>query len=318
MQDSAIDMHPFLSDGCTVYIDDDFDPEKIMLSGQCFRVARIDAPPLRTSDAHKHNPSDGQDEGEEDRWSDCAKSQSPIYRFIADDKVLYIQQSGEKRYRISCPLDEWNGFWHNYFDLDRSYAEIRARCMGKDPFIDEAMDYGSGLRILKQDPWEMLITFIISQRKNIPAITSSVEKISNTFGKPLATDFEPGLHAFPAPKDLALASENALNDCSLGYRTPYICDAIRKVKAKELDLDAISSLDSDSLLNELMGVKGVGPKVANCIALFGYGRLENVPIDVWIARAIEERSNGGDLFGQFGENAGIIQQYVFYYMTQTR
>lgn len=317
MQDNAIDMQMFLSDGCMVSIDDDFDLEKIMLSGQCFRVTKIGGAPMQPSGARAYEPSDVQDRAQEAEVN-CQDVQPPIYRLIADDKVLYIQQSDGKRYRISCTLDEWNDFWHGYFDLDRSYAEIRTGCMGKDPFIDEAIRYGAGLRVLNQDPWEMLITFIISQRKNIPAITSSVEKISNRFGKPLTTGLEPGLHAFPTPKDLSIASEDALNDCSLGYRTPYIRDAIRKVSAKELDLDAISSLDSDSLLNELMAVKGVGPKVANCIALFGYGRLENVPIDIWIARAIEEKSNGNDPFSQFGENAGIIQQYVFYYMTQTK
>ena len=267
-----------------VHIDDDFDLEKIRTSGQCFRIIR---------------ENDG------------------AYRAVAGDKVVYIKDLGGGDYEVSCSPEEWDSFWHGYFDLDRSYSDIREQCEGANGFIDESMGYGTGLRILKQDPWEMLITFIVSQRKNMPAIAKAVEQLAQRFGTPIET--ERGIvYAFPTPEQLAAASEEDLRDCSLGYRAPYIANTSRQVASGELDLKALGELDDAALFEGLQEARGVGAKVANCVCLFGYGRTSQVPIDVWIARAIDEECGGRDPFEQFGDNAGIMQQYVFYYMTDRR
>ena len=267
----------------TVCISDDFDLEKIRVSGQCFRVGTF---------------PDG------------------TYRFISGDRVLYIREGARGEFSVSCSESEWDEVWRPWFDLDRSYSDIRDNCRGIHPFMDLCMESGAGLRILKQDYWEMLITFIISQRKNIPAITSCVEKLCSRFGRRIGTgDFGEELMAFPEPEALAAAAAaGGLSDCSLGYRADYVADASRRVAEGEIDLDALESLGDEELVSALKEFKGVGDKVANCVALFGYSRTGLAPVDVWIGRAIDEQFGGKNPFPDYGENGGIMQQYVFYHM----
>lgn len=267
----------------TIRIEDDFDLEKIALSGQCFRVGRF---------------ADG------------------IYRFITGNDVLYIRQHPEdvRVYDISCSENVWRSVWVPYFDLERNYSQIRADAKGKSGFLDQAMDFGEGVRVLKQDPWEMLITFIISQRKNIPAISKSVNLIAERYGTLIETPFET-VYTFPTPEALASATDDDLRACSLGYRAPYVADAAQKVCSGDLDLAAVAALSDEELFEELQRVHGVGKKVSNCVCLFAYGRVSMVPVDVWIARAIEQDCKGEDPFAQFGGNAGIMQQFAFYFMT---
>lgn len=262
-----------------IEIQDDFDLEKIALSGQCFRVRQFD---------------------------------NGTYRFITGDNVVYIQKMGNHRFSVSCNDDEWNSIWNIYFNLDRCYSDIFNREYTKHEFVRETMDYGRGLRILRQDPWEMLITFIISQRKNIPAISKSVEALASRYGHLIETEYET-FASFPSPQEMAHISAEELMECSLGYRTQYVLDAILQVTSGILDLDAISEYSDENLLEKLQTVHGVGKKVANCVGLFAYGRTACVPVDVWISRAIQNECGGKSPFPLFEENAGIIQQYIFYY-----
>jgi len=158
----------------------------------------------------------------------------------------------------------------------------------------------------------MLLTFIISQRKSIPAIIKSVEALSEKYGHDIVTEQE-SLRAFPSPEEMREATAEELTACGLGYRVKYILDAIHKVNSGELNLQSIAELPDNVLLEKLQAVMGVGIKVANCIALFAYGRTACVPVDVWIFRAIEKECGGISPFSLYGENAGIIQQYIFYY-----
>ena len=260
-----------------VTIADDFSPEKIMESGQCFRVRRF---------------PDG------------------TYRFVTGQRALCLRPLGRQRWEASCPPAEWAEVWSPYFDLGRDYAALRGRARGKHPFVDEAMAAWSGLRILRQDPWEMLLTFIISQRKSIPAIASAVETLASRWGTPLQTERET-LFAFPAPEQLAAVTEEELRACALGYRAPYVLDAVRQVRDGDLDPAVLGRLEDEALFQALQAVRGVGKKVAECVCLFGYGRLRRVPVDVWIARAIEEECGGREPFSLYGDDAGIMQQYVF-------
>lgn len=225
---------------------------------------------------------------------------------------------GEGQYAVSCDSKEWQEVWRDYFDLGRDYAGLRRRAAEKqkDCFIARAMECGCGLRVLHQDPWEMLVTFIISQRKNIPAISRAVELLARRYGHPILAGGEsaPGtIQSFPTPEELARASEADLRDCGLGYRAAYVRDAVEKVLSGELDLKAIGAYEDEKLFQELTKVHGVGRKVADCVCLFGYSRSSRAPVDVWIDRAIQEECEGRNPFPDYGEDAGIIQQYIFYY-----
>ena len=263
-----------------IEIQDDFDLEKIALSGQCFRAKMLD-------------------EG--------------MFRFVSGDHVIYMKETGNHQFSISCTKDEWEDVWIRYFDLNRSYRNLYYEEREKHDFVRRAMESGRGIRVLRQDPWEMLITFIISQRKSIPAISKSVEALAKKYGHPIETDYEI-IYSFPTPEEMACASAEELQECGLGYRVPYIYDAIQKVTSGQLNLDAIADYNDTELFQELQTVHGVGKKVANCICLFGYGRTARVPVDVWIARAVDEDCCGEDPFMLFESNGGIIQQYIFYYM----
>lgn len=301
-----------------VRIEDDFDMEKVRTSGQCFRISRLDDGTYRAIARDKVLYLREVDSGRADEPGGSALGAAAGNSAVDENAEAHTDGKGAgARWEVSCTPEEWEAFWSLYFDLGRDYSAIRAACEGRNAFVDEAMGYGRGLRILKQDPWEMLITFIVSQRKNMPAIASAVEQLAQRFGSPVATE-RGTVHAFPTPEQLAAASEDDLRACSLGYRAPYIAETTRQVLSGELDLAALADADDDALFEELQKARGVGAKVANCVCLFGYGRTSQVPIDVWIARAIQEECEGVDPFAQFGDNAGIMQQYVFYYMTDRR
>ena len=192
----------------TVEIKDDFDMEKIRTCGQAFRIRCM---------------SDGG------------------YLFVTGENVLSIRKKEDGIYDISCDLNEWKDVWIPYFDLERDYRAIREKNSGKYPYVDRAMDYGKGLRILRQDPFEMLITFIISQRKNIPAISGAVENLCVRFGRKVERCGR-NIHLFPQPKELVSASKEDLNALGMGYRSSYIMDALGKVISGELDIEKISHL----------------------------------------------------------------------------
>lgn len=262
-----------------VRIEDDFNLHKIIASGQCFRAKEI---------------------------------RRGLFRFITGMDVLYIREKSAHQYETTCNTQQWDTIWAPFFSLETNYSEIRKTVAGKHPFIDLAINEGLGLRVLRQDPWEMLISFIISQRKSIPAISKSVNMMAEKFGTKIITEYEQ-VNAFPSPFQLAEASSEMLSGCSLGYRTPYVLDAIHKISSQEMDLNKLRTLDDDHLRQQLMQIRGVGPKVANCICLFGYGRTGAVPVDVWIRRAIDNECFGRSPFEDYGAIAGIIQQYVFFY-----
>ena len=243
------------------------------------------------------------------------------YSLVAGDKLLFIKEDDDG-YILSCSKSEFEEFWADYFDLRLDYSDFEKNIPEDDLFLINAAEYSYGIRILNQDKWEMLISFIISQRKSIPAIKSSIEKLARTYGKKIdmqVPDFIKNIDknseffAFPTPKALADASIDDLNACSLGYRSPYIEASAKAVYRGDIDLEDLSNLDDNELLAALMSLKGVGIKVANCVALFGYHRIAAFPIDVWIKRMIDEHYDGEFPLKLYDGYAGVIQQYIFYY-----
>ena len=214
---------------------------------------------------------------------------------------------------LDCDQAEFDALWRNYFDLDTDYAVIRAKADPEDLFLKRACAYGQGIRMLRQDPWEMLISFIISQRKNIPAIQFCIEALAERYGDLLEVTGEKRHYSFPSAPRLAALSEWEFLACSLGYRAKYVLAAARMVASGALDLDAIAALPDDALFSALLAVPGVGEKVANCVMLFGYHRLSRFPRDVWIIRVEEREYDGAFPTERYPFDAGALQQYIFYY-----
>lgn len=232
------------------------------------------------------------------------------YRVIAHGRVLTIRDLGGDRFLLDCGQAEFDALWRHYLDLETDYAAIVAGLPEEDAFLQAAARYAGGLRILRQDPWEALIGFIISQRKNLGAIKGCVAALSRRFGTPIpGTD----AHAFPTPQQLAAASLAALNACALGYRSRYIQQTARLVADGTPDLAALSAAPDDALRAALVSLPGVGVKIADCVMLFGYHRTRAFPHDVWINRVVEREYGGRSPADSLGPYAGVIQQYMFCY-----
>lgn len=238
------------------------------------------------------------------------------YSLIAFDRYIELEQLKDDIIEISCSEDDYNNIWKDYFHLDYDYGSLVDKLInGNDKFLKDAAIYGRGIRILRQDPFETLISFIISQNKNIPAIKSCIENICKVYGTE-KEDIITGnvYYTFPAPESLAAAKKDDLRALKLGYRDEYIISAACAVHSKEIDLEALKVCSHEDAVKALKSIKGIGDKVANCISLFGLNHIEAFPIDVWIKRVLAEYyDNNFDLTNYQGY-AGIVQQYMFYYI----
>lgn len=200
--------------------------------------------------------------------------------------------------------------WRDYFDLERDYAAA-SRFEGGE-YLNRCVEFGRGIRILRQEPWEALCSFIISQCNNISRIKGIVERLCCLFGEETELDGE-RFYAFPGPERLAFLEPEALAPLRCGYRAPYIISAARALAFGKLDLPALIETDSLSAKKALLTLSGVGEKVANCVVLFGLYHMEAFPVDVWIKRALREHFPPKFDPARLGNCAGLAQQYIFYY-----
>ena len=200
------------------------------------------------------------------------------------------------------------GMWYDYFDLGLDYAEVKRTLSTVHPVMAEAARFAPGIRILRQEPFEALISFIISQNNNIKRIAGIVERLCESFGEPIGED----MYRFPTAEILGSLEPDDLAPIRAGFRHRYIIDAARKVNGGEIDLESLREMPYDDAKAELMKITGVGVKVADCVLLYGLHRLDGFPLDVWMKRAMAVLFDGMDPAG-FGEYAGIAQQYIFHY-----
>lgn len=238
------------------------------------------------------------------------------YSLVAADRYITLEQVDENRVSLSCDLKEFEEFWQYYFDLAYDYNSIVGSLLsGEDEFLRKAASYGYGLRILKQELFEILITFILSQRKSIPAIKHCVEELCRRFGE-RKTERSAGTeyYAFPTPESLANASLEALRETGLGYRDVYVKQTSMAVAGGAINLNSLHKLGYEEAVNELMKLSGVGIKVANCVALFGLHQIDAFPIDVWIDRILNSIYDNKFDTAKYKGYAGIVQQYMFYYI----
>lgn len=210
---------------------------------------------------------------------------------------------------IRCTEEEFHTVWKQYFDCTLDYASI-CDSFAVDAFTSAAAQFGAGIRILNQDPWEALCTFILSQCNNIPRITAIVHRLCTGFGKLLA----PEQYSFPSASALAVCSPETLSVLRAGYRTPYLIHAAQAVE-NGLDLNTLRSLSTEEARMKIMQLPGVGRKVADCFLLFGLHKLDAFPVDTWMKKAAAYYD--GDM-KRFSDSpfAGIYQQYFFYYVRE--
>ncbi len=213
---------------------------------------------------------------------------------------------------ISGGAEDYDSIWRDYFDLSRDYEAILDG-LELDGYAAQAAGYGAGIRILRQDGWEALCSFIISQCNNIPRIKRIIETLCSMYGEKIS--FENRIYySFPAADRLAGLDADELAPLKCGYRAPFIIEAARAVASGALDLDRLAEAGYDRALSELTALRGVGKKVADCAILYGLHMQDAFPVDVWIKRALEAHYPEGFDPAAFGKAAGLVQQYIYYFI----
>lgn len=240
--------------------------------------------------------------GQAFRWRKIASDYECTYqgRFLNDDLVVSQVKKGEFLFHDISEAD-FLSKWKDYFDFDTDYSELK-KSFSEDETLSQACSFAGGIRLLRQDSWECLISFIISQNNNIPRIKGIIDRLCGMYGG-----------RFPEAGELSEETPDSLATLRSGFRAKYICDAAAKTASGVTDLAGIAAMPIEEARTELKKISGVGSKVAECVLLFGMYRTEAFPVDVWIKRVLSEYYPGG--FPEYlKENAGIAQQYLFHYI----
>ncbi len=247
--------------------------------------------------------------GQAFRWSE---TENGIWQGVAFGKLLKLQIDTDGTLVLfDTTKEDFLNIWCDYFDLKRNYLEIIEK-ISENELLKTASKYGSGIRILNQEPWETLCSFIISQNNNIKRIKGIIDRLCENFGDDMG-----GYFSFPTAEKIASLTLDDLAILRSGFRAKYILDAAQKVSSGEIDLKTLKDLPYATAQAELMKIKGVGPKVADCALLFSHKHIEAFPKDVWIKRAMEKLF-GGNLPDIALPFAGIVQQYIFFYARETK
>ncbi len=265
----------------------DFDPVHIFECGQCFR------------------------------WY---KEPDGTYTGVVRGKAASVSYNQGVLMLDNVTIDDFMYIWFDYFDLGRDYGEIK-RAISNDPIMEKATEFGSGIRLLRQEPWEALISFILSSNNRIPRIMNIVLSLSKLFGSEISYGGR-SFYSFPDSASLSRCSLEQIGECRAGYRCDYISSTAADVAANGYDHERLSAIDTDEARKELLRFKGVGNKVADCALLYGGIKYDVFPVDVWVKRVMEElyfkreasfteiQRFASEKFGQY---AGFAQQYLFYY-----
>lgn len=262
-----------------IEINDDFDLRRIHESGQCFR------------------------------WEPVGERG---FRIPHREACLRIEPRGERTWQLDCTAAEFDALWRDYFDLDEDYAHIRARIDPEsDPFLFRASEQEKGIRILRQDLWETLVSFILSQNRSIPVIRRSIALLCRAAGERKIDRAGEAYYTFPAPEALSALSDAALADCRLGYRCRYVKAAAQWALEGGLDGAAFAGLSDEEAMAALTGICGVGIKVASCVSLFGLHRTDAFPVDTWMRRVLETEYPQGYPMERYRPYNGVYQQYMF-------
>lgn len=230
----------------------------------------------------------------------------------AGDRWVTLSQSGGRVAVLGDSRPDAEQFWRDYLDFDTDYCSIRRHSVEAEPRLEQAVARCGGVFILRQDPWEALCSFIISQNNNIPRIRTIIDRLCRRYGTPVAAADGSQAWAFPSAEAIAAAKEEDLRELGLGYRCGYLPAAAADVLSGRFDPEVLRELPLAEAQKALQTMKGVGPKVADCVLLFGLHRLDAFPRDVWIKRALAGEFKDTAL--QHSPYAGVAQQYIFEYI----
>lgn len=253
------------------------------------------------------------------------KTGENTYTGVAGRHALKISQDGTTVTLYDTSERDFYDFWYDYFDLSRDYGKIK-NTLSKDPVMHEAIKYGEGIRILRQDLWETIISFIISASNNIPRIKGIIERFCQAFGEEIRYMGET-LYSFPTAENTAKLTAADLSVIRAGFRDKYIINAAKEIAEGNFSLGGLRSLPTGEAKSMLMTLSGVGNKVSDCILLFGLNRADAFPVDVWIKRIMEYCYFDGETpisaisalaEEKFGSLGGYAQQYLFFWARENK
>lgn len=256
------------------------------------------------------------------RWKKVTDSN---YIGVAYGRVIEVVQEGDKVQILNTTEEDFKNIWQEYFDFNRDYSEVKDKLID-DELLKKSMEFGYGVRVLNQEPFEILISFIISARNSIPVISKTINNISKKYGTKLQYKGE-DYYTFPTIEQLSIATEDDIRETGASFRSKYIVDTVRRLKDGELSLEEIMALNDDKCHTKLQEFKGVGAKVADCVMLFSMKKTSAFPVDVWVKRAMiyfydakDSSLNKIRIFARdrFGELSGFAQQYLFYYSRENK
>ena len=247
--------------------------------------------------------------GQAFRWRQNDKG---VWHGVVGKTVLDVDQNDDEIIFRNTSSDDFENIWKKYFDLERDYKKI-TDSFSADEYLSSATEEFYGIRVLNQEPWETVCSFIISQNNNIPRIKGIIERLCENFGEEIGE----GDYSFPQAEKLAELDVEDLAVLRAGFRAKYILDAARKFSSKEVDVEKIFSSPIEVGRAELMKISGVGPKVAECALLYSFEKMQAFPIDVWVKRILFELYPDGlpECIGDYG---GIAQQYLFHWRRNSK
>lgn len=275
-------------------------------------------------DCKSFEPKDIFECGQCFRWD---KQEDESYTGIFGKSVLNVKKENENIIISGICDGDIKKVCDYYFDMNRNYEEIKEKLSGIDDNLKNSIKYGEGIRILNQDLWETIISFITSSNNNIPRIKGILNRMSKEYGKEIKFRGKE-FYTFPTPEELGMASIEDLRNLGLGFRDKYIYETTKMINNKTIDLNELRKIkDTKEIRNKLLECKGIGPKVADCILLFStLKRFDVFPVDVWVRRVMNElyiknedenKVNKNQIEklaeNKFGPLRGIAQQYLFYW-----
>lgn len=240
------------------------------------------------------------------------KSGDNSYEGVAFSKYIRVEKDEEGKILLyGADKGDYDSVWRSFLDIDTDYGYISRSFADVHSIMREASRAGHGIRILRQEPWETLCSFIISQNNNIPRIKKIIENLCRAYGDKIYSPDGREFYTFPSAKRLFQAGEQEIFSFKTGFRAKYIYDAAKKVTLGDIDLEAVYDMTTADAAEYLKQIKGVGDKVAACVLLFAYHKTDSFPVDVWVKKILAKYFGGA--VPDFGEYAGIAQQYLFYY-----
>lgn len=247
------------------------------------------------------------------------------YTGVAKGRVINVSFCNDRLQIYNSNVEDFTNIWYDYFDLGTDYSDIKKNIVN-DEVMKKAVEFGWGIRILKQDLWETLISFIISANNRIPRIMKSVDKIAQVYGKEIYMN-ERKYYTFPEAKEIANSTLENLEVCKAGFRCKYVHSTSEMVERESINLGNIEKMNTDDAREYLMKLPGVGPKVADCVLLYSGTKKDVFPTDVWVKRVMEEiyfkkKTGLKDIQKmareKFGRLSGFAQQYLFYYARENK